>query len=157
VRGARGRAVTLSPPPATPPTPEQEAAVEHMVRLFYRNGLADPVLAPIFRGAIHDWEGHIRLVADFWSNSIHGTRRYKGNAYAPHMKLRFEPDAFEHWLSAFEAAANEALGLAEAARAIGVARHMAQSYLAGLFPFRDADGRPSRTPPAPVKAPPAAG
>lgn len=127
--------------------------MERMVRLFYRNGLADAVLAPIFQAAIHDWEGHIRLVADFWCNSIHGTRRYKGNAYAPHMKLRFEPEAFEHWLAAFEAAASEALGPAEAARAIGVARHMAQSYLAGLFPFRDADGRPSRTPPPPRSDP----
>lgn len=145
--------MSLPPAPGPAPTPEQEAAVECMVRLFYRNGLADPVLAPIFQGAIHDWDSHIHLVADFWSNSIHGTRRYKGNAYAPHMKLRFEPEAFEHWLAAFEAAANEALGPAEAARAIGVARHMAQSYLAGLFPFRDADGRPSRMPPPPVRDP----
>lgn len=145
--------MSLPPAPGTAPTPEQEAAVERMVRLFYRNGLADPVLAPIFQGAIHDWESHIRLVADFWSNSIHGTRRYKGNAYAPHMKLRFEPEAFEHWLAAFEAAAAEALGAVEAARAIGVARHMAQSYRAGLFPFRDANGRPSRTPPPSLRDP----
>jgi hemoglobin len=145
--------VSLPPAPGAAPTPDQEAAVERMVRLFYRNGLADPVLAPIFQGAIHDWESHIRLVADFWSNSIHGTRRYKGNAYAPHMKLRFEPEAFEHWLAAFEAAAAEALGAVEAARAIGVARHMAQSYRAGLFPFRDANGRPSRTPPPPLRDP----
>ncbi len=145
--------MSLLPAPGAAPTPEQEVAVERMVRLFYRNGLADPVLAPIFQGAIHDWESHIRLVADFWSNSIHGTRRYKGNAYAPHMKLRFEPEAFEHWLAAFEAAAAEALGAVEAARAIGVARHMAQSYRAGLFPFRDANGRPSRTPPPPLRDP----
>lgn len=125
---------------------DPEAAVEWMVRAFYRNGLADPVLGPIFRGAIHDWESHIRLVAAFWSNSLYGTGRYRGNAYAPHMKLRFEPEAFGHWLAAFEAAAHEALPAADADKAIGIARHMARSYEAGLFPFTGPDGRPSRTP-----------
>lgn len=125
---------------------DDEAAIEWMVRRFYELGLADEVLGPIFRGAIHDWEGHIRLVADFWSNSILGTGRYKGNAYAPHMRLRFEPEAFDHWLKAFETAATESLAPHHAERAIGVARHMARSYQAGLFPFTDEKGRPSRTP-----------
>jgi hemoglobin len=126
--------------------PDQEAAVEWMVRAFYRRGLADDVLGPIFRGAIHDWEGHIRLVADFWSNALYDTGRYKGNAFAPHMKLRFEPEAFERWLAAFEPAAQESLPPEDADKAIRIARHMVQSYRAGLFPFTGPDGRPARTP-----------
>jgi hemoglobin len=126
---------------------DREAAVEWMVRAFYRNGLADPVLGPIFSDAIHDWDGHIRLVSDFWSHSLYGTGRYRGNAYAPHMKLRFGPEAFGHWLAAFESAAREALPPADADKAIGIARHMARSYEAGLFPFTGPDGRPARTPP----------
>jgi hemoglobin len=117
-----------------------------MVRSFYRRGLADEVLGPIFRSAIHDWEGHIRLVADFWSNALYDTGRYQGNAFAPHMKLRFEPAAFEHWLAAFEAAAQESLPPDEAGKAVRIARHMVQSYRAGLFPFTGPDGRPSRVP-----------
>ncbi|MBK8018641.1 MAG: group III truncated hemoglobin [Betaproteobacteria bacterium] len=128
------------------PTAAQEAAIESMVRSFYERGLADAVLAPIFFDAIHDWEGHIRLVSDFWSNSIYGTGRYKGNAFAPHMKLKFGVEAFEHWLAAFEGAANEHLDTEAAGRAIRVARHMAQSYRTGLFPFTDAEGKPSRVP-----------
>jgi hemoglobin len=124
-----------------------------MVRSFYARGLADDVLGPIFRSAIHDWEHHIHLVADFWSNSLYGTGRYKGNAFAPHMKLRFEPEAFEQWLKAFEGAAEESLPPEDAAKAIRIARHMAQSYRAGLFPFTGPDGRPSRTPPLPPDAP----
>ncbi|HZP88796.1 MAG TPA: group III truncated hemoglobin [Burkholderiales bacterium] len=124
----------------------REAAIERMVRLFYERGLADAVLGPIFREHIHDWEPHIRVVCDFWSGVIAGTGRYKANAYAPHMKLRFEPVAFGHWLATFESAANDCLEPADAQTAIRVAHHMAQSFKAGLFPFTDKQGRPSRLP-----------
>ena len=125
---------------------EPEAAIERMVRLFYERGLADPVLGPIFRGAIHDWDAHIPVVCDFWSGVILGTRRYAGNAFGPHAKLSFEPEAFDRWLAVFESAARDALAQPHAERAIGVARHMAQSFKVGLFPFTGPDGRPSRKP-----------
>lgn len=124
----------------------QEAAVEQMVRRFYALGMADAVLGPIFRDAIHDWEPHIAVVRDFWCGSIYGSTRYRGNSFAPHMRLKFEPEAFANWLAAFERAATECLPVADADRAIRVARHMARSFETGLFPFRDAEGRPSRTP-----------
>lgn len=128
------------------PAPIQEAAVERMVRRFYELGLSDPVLGPIFREAIHDWEPHIITVRDFWCGSIYGATRYRGNSFAPHMRLQFEPEAFAYWLAAFERAATECLPDADAQRAIKVARHMARSFEAGLFPFKGADGRPSRAP-----------
>ncbi|MEO8040232.1 MAG: group III truncated hemoglobin [Betaproteobacteria bacterium] len=127
-------------------TPEQAAAVEWMVRSFYERGLADEVLGPIFRGAIHGWEHHISIVADFWSDALYGTGRYERNAFAPHMKLDFAPEAFEHWLAAFEPAARDALPADVADQAMRIARHMVQSYRAGLFPFVGPDGRPSRAP-----------
>ncbi len=125
---------------------EQEAAIERMVRLFYERGLADTALGPIFRENIHDWEPHIKSVADFWSGVVHGTERYQGNAFAPHLKLKFEADAFDHWIATFESAANDALAREDAAKAIRIARHMADSFKAGLFPFKTADGMPSRVP-----------
>lgn len=127
---------------------KQEAAIERMVRLFYQRALADAMLGPIFREAIHDWEPHIKVVADFWSGVIHGTQRYRGNAYAAHLQLKFEPEAFDSWLAVFESAASDELAPQDAARAIHVARHMAKSFKAGLFPFTDAAGRASRHPPA---------
>ena len=128
------------------PTDAQEAAIDRMVRLFYERALADEVLGPIFRGAIHDWEEHIAIVRDFWSNAIHATGRYQRNAFAPHMKLRFEPEAFDRWIATFESAAADTLPPQDATKAIRVARHMAESFKAGLFPFTTADGRPSRVP-----------
>jgi hemoglobin len=127
-------------------TAAQEAAIDRMVRLFYERGLEDAVLGPIFRAAIHDWDTHIPIVASFWSSMIHGTQRYRGNAFGVHMNLKFEPEAFERWLAAFESAANAALTPDDAAKAIRIASHMAQSFKVGLFPFTGADGKPSRTP-----------
>jgi len=127
-------------------TTEQEAAIESMVRLFYERALADELLGPLFRETIHDWEPHIKRVADFWSGVVHRTERYQGNVYAPHMKLKFEPEAFDHWLAAFESAAQDTLDPQDAATAIRVARHMANSFKVGLFPFTDKNGRPSRAP-----------
>ena len=129
-----------------PATDDALVAVERMVRLFYERALADPVLGPIFRGAIHDWEPHIAIVRDFWAGVLHGSNRYQGNAFAPHAKLRFEPEAFDHWLSAFEKAARDAFSPQDAEKAIRVARHMAESFKIGIFPFTGRDGRPSRTP-----------
>jgi hemoglobin len=127
-------------------TKDAEATVERMVRLFYERALANEVLGPIFRGAIHDWEGHMATVQDFWSGVLHGTGRYQGNAFAPHAKLRFEPEAFDHWLAVFESAARDALVRQDAEKATRIARHMAESFKVGLFPFTGPDGRPSRTP-----------
>ena len=128
------------------PTDEQEAAVERMVRLFYERSFADPVLGPIFRTEIHGLEPHIARVVDFWCDVIHPTGRYKGNVYAAHMKLRFEPEAFDHWIAMLESAANDCLSPRDAAKAIRVARHMAESFKVGMFPFTDKNGRPSRLP-----------
>lgn len=131
-------------------TEAQEAAIDWMVRRFYELGLADPVLGPIFRDAIRDWEPHIRVVADFWSNSIHGTGRYRGNSYAPHLRLNFGVEAFAHWLTAFEQAARESLAAEDADKAIRIARHMSKSFETGMFPFRGPNGEPSRTLAEPV-------
>jgi len=125
---------------------EKEAAVERMVRLFYERSFADPVLGPIFREQIHGLESHIGRVVDFWCDVIHATKRYKGNAYAAHMKLKFEPEAFDHWIAMLESAANDCLSAPDAAKAIRVARHMANSFKVGMFPFTDEKGRPSRVP-----------
>lgn len=129
-----------------PGCPGGLATVERMVRLFYERALADEMLGPIFRAAIHDWEPHIAVVRDFWSGVLHGTERYQGNPFAPHTRLLFEPEAFDHWLSVFERAARDALSQQDADKAVHVARHMAESFKVGIFPFTDADGRPSRKP-----------
>ncbi len=125
---------------------EQIAAIDWMVRTFYERSFADPVLGPIFREAIHDFEPHVARVVDFWCDMIHSTERYKGNVYAAHMKLNFEPEAFGRWITILESAANDSLAPHDAAKAARIANHMAGSFKAGMFPFKDKDGKPSRNP-----------
>lgn len=124
----------------------REAALDRMVRRFYELGLADPVLGPLFRATIGDFEDHFRIVADFWSHALYGTTRYRGGPFPSHMRLPIEPEHFNLWLTAFRQAATECLSPLDGAQAISRAEHMSKSFQAGLFPFIHPDGKVSRHP-----------
>ena len=49
-------------------------------------------------------------------------------------------------MALFEETARETLDADLAEKAIGRARHMSASFQAGIFPFKDEHGRPSRLP-----------
>lgn len=125
----------------------REDRLYRMVERFYQIGRQDPLLNPIFESAIHDWPDHFRVVADFWSHALFGTGRYQGSPFPSHMRLDFPPEAFDHWLAAFQQATGEILLPMEAEMAMARAHHMTQSFRVGLFPYTLPDGRPSRRPP----------
>jgi hemoglobin len=129
-----------------PQRTEIEAAIGACVRSFYDKGLADPLIGPIFR-AIPDLFGHLEIIQNFWSKSLLGTDRYQGSPFPAHINLPVEPGHFERWLDLFAEAARETLPQSQAEQAIAKAHHMARSFQAGLFPFIDEEGRPSRFPP----------
>ncbi len=123
-----------------------EAAIEACVRAFYAKGRKDNLLSPVFEAAVGDWESHIRRIQDFWSKILLGTTRYSGHPYLAHTPLPVEPEHFVRWLALFEETARETLDAGLAKKAIGRARHMSISFQAGIFPFKDEQGRPSRFP-----------
>ncbi|CAA7611752.1 group III truncated hemoglobin [Magnetospirillum sp. UT-4] len=127
---------------------DREARILKMVERFYDIGNADPILAPVFAAAIHDWPDHIRIVADFWSHALYGTGRYQGSPFPAHLRLDFPYEAFAAWLAAFAQATSEVLTPMEAETAMGRARHMTHSFTVGLFPYTGADGTPARKPAA---------
>ncbi len=131
--------------PALEPV-DREQAIMSCVRSFYGKARQDPLLGPIFAASVHDWETHYRTVADFWSRALLGTDRYKGHPFPFHTKLPIEPQHFERWLALFGEATESRLPPDLAAAAMAKARHMAESFKAGIFPFTDAQGRPSRLP-----------
>lgn len=104
-----------------------------LVTRFYDRARADPVLGPLFDDAIKDWDGHIALVADFWSSTLLRTGRYRGNPFMAHATLPLEPAHFDLWLGHFEAVAADCLPAALAEQAVAKARHMSRSIMAGLF------------------------
>ena len=131
--------------PALKPV-DPEAAIMACVRSFYGEAQKDPQLGPVFATVVHNWEAHYQTVADFWSRALLGTDRYQGHPFPFHTKLPIEPQHFERWLALFTIATETHLPPDLAEKALAKAHHMAASFKAGIFPFTDAQGQPSRLP-----------
>lgn len=122
-----------------------EAAIEKCVRRFYDGAFADPLLGPVM-SSIGDFDTHVGIVSDFWSHVLLGTNRYQGPAYPAHVNLPIRPEHFDRWLAIFADAAAAELTPVHAEQALEKARHMAKSFMTGLFPFEGLDGRDVRRP-----------
>jgi len=128
------------------PTVDPEAAIAACVRSFYDQARQDTLLGPVFNHMIRDWDSHLALVQNFWSRALLGTKRYDSSPFLSHANLPIEPEHFVRWLELFAATAKASLPPELAEKACAKANHMAESFKAGLFPFVDAQGRPSRQP-----------
>jgi truncated hemoglobin YjbI len=111
-----------------------ENELRALVREFYEHGRADPLIGPIFARAVRDWEGHYKVVQDFWSRTMLGTARYSGNPFGPHRDLTLRPEHFDRWIDVFTAAARKVLQSQAAERAIAKVQHMSVCFQAGLTP-----------------------
>ena len=89
------------PDPANPPC--TEADVRRLVTTFYGRVRQDEQLGPIFETHVEDWDAHLKMLSDFWSALLLGTRRFKGAPVPRHAAL---PDLswplFERWLALFQ-------------------------------------------------------
>ncbi|WKW50185.1 group III truncated hemoglobin [Rhodomicrobium lacus] len=131
--------------PAGDSVADAERAIETCVRRFYEKARADAMLAHLFVG-VADWEWHFQRIGDFWSKVLLGTTRYSGFPYPVHTHMPVEPEHFIRWVALFEETARETLPPELAEAAIQRANHMSRSFQAGIFPFVDETGQPSRTP-----------
>ena len=124
-----------------------EQHIVQLVRRFYERVMADAFLRPVFDAAVVDWDGHHRIVEDFWSQTLLGTNRYQGHPYAVHAQLPLQPEHFDLWFALFKETALEVLPPAAADHAIARVEHMAESFKAGMFTFptnlKSSRGRPA--------------
>jgi hemoglobin len=123
-----------------------ETAIATCVREFYAKARQDTLLGPIFNAQVADWDVHLRVIENFWSKVLLGTDRYSGHAYVHHVNLPIEPRHIEHWLELFTETVHATLPAKYAEAALAKARMMGESFKAGIFPFLDKDGKPSRHP-----------
>jgi len=98
-----------------------EVMVGDLVRHFYDRVHDDPLLGPMFRMTVPDWEEHLEVVTDFWSHVLLGTGRYQGCVMGAHGPLRMKPAHFERWMALFRASAEAHLPPAACRQALDAA------------------------------------
>ena len=90
---------------ASRPDLADRAAIERMVRDFYRDAAMDDVLGPVFHAARVDWPAHIATLVDFWSWQLLGEPGYVGHplrAHEPvHTRTPLTRVHYERWVSLF--------------------------------------------------------
>ncbi|MDQ0333489.1 hemoglobin [Mesorhizobium sp. YL-MeA3-2017] len=104
-----------------------EAMIERLVRRFYRQVQADPLLGPVFAPRIPDWERHIVKLCAFWSSVALMSGRYHGQPMQVHVDLPVDAAHFDRWIALFENTANEICPPAAAQHFIERARRIADS------------------------------
>lgn len=79
----------------------EDTMIAAVVDQFYARMRHDPILGPVFNGAITDWDEHLQKLADFWSSVMLRSGRYKGNPVAAHLRQAgvITPEMFDRWLS----------------------------------------------------------
>ena len=110
-----------------------EDELNRLVEEFYVLARADSLIGPVFSRAVADWDAHRKIVQDFWSRTLLGTTRYKGNPFGPHRSLDLQPEFFDRWIELFKTVAIKVLQPAAAQRAVAKVEHMSVCFQAGLF------------------------
>lgn len=108
-----------------------DSMIDRLVRHFYANVRADPLLGPIFEMRIADWEAHLIRMSAFWSSVMLRTGGYHGQPMPMHARLPVDARHFDRWLDLFRAAARAICGPA-AGLFIDRAERIAQSLELGV-------------------------
>ena len=110
-----------------------DRTIAALVERFYAKVRQDAVIGPVFNGAIHDWDAHLKTLVDFWSSVMLTSGRYKGNPMAVHMKHALRPEFFDRWLALWDETAREVFADGPAAQFSLKARRIAESLKLALF------------------------
>jgi len=111
------------------------------VDAFYARVRQDPLLGPIFDGAIEDWDHHLGKLEAFWSSVMLGSGRYQGQPMAVHYRQapHMTPQAFDRWLELWRETTNDLFDPDMAAALQTKAARIAESLALGIAFQRDRD------------------
>ncbi len=120
--------------PERPPTVDPTTMVTQLVHGFYAKVRRDPLIGPIFNGAIGDhWPAHLATLVDFWLTMGMGIKGYEGRPLATHLRLTGLTERhFDRWLGLFRATAHEMLPSPLALHFIQRAETIAKSFQAAI-------------------------
>lgn len=119
----------------TRPQDINEAQLELLIPRFYARVREDPLIGPVFDGAISDWDHHLQKLVAFWSSVMLTSGRYKGNPVAEHAKHRgkITPAMFDRWLALWTEVTDEVLPAPAAAALQRKAARIAESLKLALY------------------------
>jgi hemoglobin len=118
-----------------PALPLDRSSIHTLVHEFYADVRADPVLGPVFDGAIGNrWDAHLARMVEFWSTVMLGTHNFQGNVFGTHMALSgVEPEHFRRWLGMFFTTTERLFEPAVAQEFQVVGKRIASSLQYGYF------------------------
>ena len=114
--------------------PITEEALGRLVERFYARVRRDPLLGPVFNGAIDDWPEHLERLHAFWSSVMLTSGRYKGRPLPAHLKHgpAMTAERFERWLALWRQATSEMFEPEAAAALHSKAERIAESLTLGV-------------------------
>lgn len=117
--------------------------IQQLVDAFYIEVRKNPVIGPIFIGAIRDaWPEHLEKMVRFWQTVIFGIPAYTGNPFPLHAKMPLEQKHFDTWLPLWTGAVDRLFAGKGAEVAKAKARTMAIMFISKLNnPFYKASRR----------------
>jgi hemoglobin len=116
-----------------------EASLKALVDAFYAKVRQDPLIGPVFNGAIEDWPEHLEKLQAFWSSVMLTTGRYKGRPLPAHVKHAdsISSASFERWLALWRETTEEMLDASSAVALQDKAHRIAESLSLGIAFHRD--------------------
>ena len=117
--------------------------IQALVDAFYVDVRQNPVIGPIFIGAIRDaWPAHLEKMVRFWQTVIFGVPAYTGSPFPLHARMPLEERHFDAWLNLWLATVDRLFAGKNADDAKLKARNMAVMFISKLDnPFYKASGR----------------
>ncbi len=117
--------------------PFRDESLDALVRRFYGEVRADPLLGPVFAARIDDWEPHLARMVAFWTTVLRAEPAFRpsdrGSPAVIHRGIgELERAHFARWLALFEPVARETLSAEEARVVIAKARRMGRALSAHL-------------------------
>ena len=111
-----------------------EQDISRLVPEFYARVRKDPLLGPIFDGAIEDWPHHLVKLQAFWSSVMLTSGRYKGQPMVAHVRPAADmtEEAFGRWLALWGETTEELLSPEAAAAFQEKAGRIAESLQLGV-------------------------